>query len=69
MQSADSLAPKPAVHVDPSVMQECAEVVDIPHRFVPYDEMADLWAIDRMNHGDCRSGKHAAIKTIKALIK
>ncbi|AEH88216.1 hypothetical protein [Mesorhizobium opportunistum] len=61
--------PKPALHVDPSLLQDCAEVVDVPHRFIPYGEMADLWAIDRLNSGDCRRGKRAAIKTIKALVK
>jgi hypothetical protein len=67
--SVDSLLPKPTVHVDPSVLQDCAEVVDVPHRFVPYGEMADLWAIDRLNSGDCRRGKHAAITTIKILTR
>jgi hypothetical protein len=63
----DSLVPK--VHVDTGVMQECKTVVDIPHRFIPYDEMLGLWAADRAISGDCRRGKHAAITTIKALIR
>jgi hypothetical protein len=63
----DSLVPKP--HVDAGVMQECKTVVDIPHRFIPYDEMLGLWAADRAISGDCRRGKHAAITTIKALIR
>ncbi|QKD16807.1 hypothetical protein [Mesorhizobium sp. NZP2077] len=57
------------MHVDPSVMQECPTVVDVPHRFIPYDEMLGLWAADRAISGDCKRGKHAAIKTIKALTK
>jgi hypothetical protein len=59
----------PAKHVDASVMQECAGVVDVPHRFIPYDEASRLWAIDRKNSGDCKRGKHAAILTIKALAR
>lgn len=63
----DSLTPKP--HLDAGVMQECKTVVDIPHRFIPYDEMLGLWAADRAISGDCRRSKHASITTIKALIR
>lgn len=40
MPSVDSLVPKPAMHIDAAVMQECEGVVDVPHRFVPSDEQA-----------------------------
>lgn len=59
----------PAKHVDASLMQECRSVVDVPHRALGYDEAARLWARDRASLGDCRRGKHAAILTIKALLK
>lgn len=69
MASVDSLLPKPAVHVDPSVMKECGEVVDMPHRFVPSDEEARLHAIDRASLGECRRLNHAKALTIKALTR
>jgi hypothetical protein len=69
MPSVDSLVPTPKAHVDPSVMQECEPVVDVPHRYVPREEGNGLWAEDRRRLGDCGRGKHAAIKTIRALIK
>ncbi|WP_192183288.1 hypothetical protein [Mesorhizobium amorphae] len=50
-------------------MKECADVVDVPHRFVPYDEASRLWAIDRQNFGDCKRSNHAKITTIKALAR
>ncbi len=56
-------------HVDASVMQECRGVVDVPHRALGYEEASRLWAKDRQALGDCRRGKHAAIVTIKALIR
>lgn len=59
--------PKP--HVDPSVMAECKGVVSIPHRFVPYDELVRLHAIDRQSLGDCKRRDHAKALTIKALTK
>ncbi|ESY89012.1 hypothetical protein X739_00440 [Mesorhizobium sp. LNHC220B00] len=69
MLSVDSLAPKPAVHVDPSAMQECEGVVDIPHRFVPSGEETPLHAEDRRRLGDCARLNHAKAVTIKALLK
>ncbi|MER8941376.1 hypothetical protein NKH82_17975 [Mesorhizobium sp. M0915] len=69
MPSVDNLVPAPKPHVDAGVMKECAGVVDIPHRFVPYDELVRLHATDRQSLGDCKRGKHAAILTIKALLK
>lgn len=69
MPSVDSLAPKPAVHVDPSVTQECEGVVDIPHRFIPRKELTDLHAEDRRRLGDCTRLNHAKAITIKALVK
>ncbi|TIU02353.1 MAG: hypothetical protein E5W43_00995 [Mesorhizobium sp.] len=66
MPSGDD-APKP--HVDPSVMAECGELVDVPHRFVPADEASRLWAQDRTNFGECRRLNHAKGATIKALTK
>ncbi|MER8615950.1 hypothetical protein NKG99_03715 [Mesorhizobium sp. M1409] len=69
MASVDSLLPKPAVHVDPSVTKECEGVVDIPHRFIPYDEAIGLWAEDRRISGECKRGKHAAIVIIKVLAR
>lgn len=69
MPSVDSLLPKPAVHVDPSVIQECKGVVDVPHRFIPYDELVRLHATDRQSLGDCARLNHAKALTIKALIK
>lgn len=68
-QSVDSLAPKPAIHVDPSVTQECEGVVDIPHRFVPRQEATDLHAEDRHRLGDCVRLNHAKALTIKALVQ
>jgi hypothetical protein len=59
--------PKP--HVDPSVTDECGELVDVPHRFVPADEASRLWARDRANFGDCRRLNHAKAVTIKVLIR
>ncbi|PWJ93507.1 hypothetical protein C8D77_101186 [Mesorhizobium loti] len=50
-------------------MQECAKVVDIPHRFVPSKEQTDLHAEDRVISGDCRRLNHAKILIIKALTK
>jgi hypothetical protein len=67
MLSVDSLAPKPVVHVDPSVAQECQGVVDIPHRFVPRDEWVRLHAEDRRRLGDCKRLNHVKGVTIKAL--
>lgn len=67
--SVDSLLPKPAVHVDPSALQECNGVVDIPHRFLPSAEHADLHAIDRQSLGSCKRANHAKILIIKALVK
>ncbi|TPK15149.1 hypothetical protein FJ872_19310 [Mesorhizobium sp. B2-5-9] len=69
MPSVDSLLPKPAVHVDPSVMAECEGVVDIPHRFIPSDEAARLHAEDRRRFGACRRLNHAKGATIKALAR
>ncbi|TIN76799.1 hypothetical protein [Mesorhizobium sp.] len=62
-----SVVEPPKQHVDPSVLAECAGVVDVPHRFIPSDEAGRLWAEDRRRFGDCRRGKRAAIRTIKAL--
>ncbi|WP_210237972.1 hypothetical protein, partial [Mesorhizobium sp. M2D.F.Ca.ET.226.01.1.1] len=56
-------------HVDPSVMSECGDLVDVPHRFVPADEASRLWAQDRSNFGDCRRLKHSNRATIRALVK
>lgn len=50
-------------------MQECAKVVDIPHRFIPGKEQTALHAEDRRRLGDCRRLNHAKILIIKALIK
>lgn len=69
MPSVDSLLPKPKVHVDPSVSQECKGVVDIPHRFIPSKEQTDLHAEDRRRLGDCKRLNHAKAVTIKALLK
>lgn len=69
MPSVDSLLPKPAVHVDPSLMAECEDVVSIPHRFVPYDELVRLHAIDRQRFGDCWRLNHSKATTIRALVK
>lgn len=69
MPSVDSLVPKPAMHIDAAVMQECEGVVDIPHRFVPSDEEARLHAEDRRRLGDCKRLNHAKGVTIKALVK
>ncbi|RWP84908.1 MAG: hypothetical protein EOR12_27135 [Mesorhizobium sp.] len=69
MQSVDSLLPKPAVHVDASVRQECEGVVDIPHRFITSWEQAQLHAEDRRRLGDCRRLNHAKAVTITALAK
>lgn len=69
MQSADSLAPKPALHVDPSVAQECQGVAEVPHTFIPYDKAILLWAKDRAALGDCKRLDHAKALTIKALVK
>lgn len=67
--SVDSLAPKPAAHIDPSVMQQCRGVVDVPHTFIPYDQAILLWAKDRASLGDCKRLDHAKGDTIKALVK
>jgi hypothetical protein len=50
-------------------MAECKGVVDVPHRFVPYDELARLHAMDRQSLGECRRLNHAKGATIKALIR
>ncbi|TIM07327.1 MAG: hypothetical protein E5Y74_33890 [Mesorhizobium sp.] len=63
------MAPKPAIHVDPSVIQECEGVVAIPHRFIPREEATDLHAEDRRRLGDCVRLNHAKAITIKALVK
>ncbi|WP_164873832.1 hypothetical protein [Mesorhizobium sp. M7A.F.Ce.TU.012.03.2.1] len=57
------------MHVDASVKQECEGVVDIPHRFVPSWEQAQLHAEDRRRLGDCRRLNHAKAVTITALTK
>lgn len=67
--SVDSLAPKPAVHVDPSVTQECQGVVDIPHRFISIEDETKLHAEDRRRLGDCVRLNHAKGDTIKALVQ
>lgn len=67
--SVDSLVPKPTAHVDPSVMQDCLGVVDIPHRFVSTDEETRLHAEDRRRLGDCVRLNHAKGDTIQALVK
>ncbi|TIN36866.1 MAG: hypothetical protein E5Y10_22320 [Mesorhizobium sp.] len=60
---------QPKQHVDPSVRAECAGVVDVPHRFIPYHEASRLWAEDRRRSGDCKRLNHAKALTIKALTK
>lgn len=67
--SVDSLLPPVKPHIDPSVLQDCNTVVDIPHRFVPRHEQEMLHAIDRQSLGDCWSANHAKIKIIRALTK
>ena len=67
--SVDSLLPKPKVHVDPSTKKECEGVVDIPHRFIPSSEQAQLHAEDRRRLGDCKRLNHAKAVTIQALTR
>jgi len=50
-------------------MAECQNVVTIPHRFVPYEELVRLHAIDRQSLGECWRLNHAKGVTIKALIR
>lgn len=50
-------------------MAECRGVVSIPHRFVPYDELVQLHAIDRRSLGDCKRRNYAKALTIRALIQ
>lgn len=50
-------------------MADCQNVVTIPHRFVPYDELVRLHAVDRQSLGDCWRLNHAKATTIKALIR
>lgn len=69
MPSVDSLVPPSAMHVDPSVTQECEGVVDIPHRFIPRAEATDLHAEDRRRLGDCVRLNHAKAVIIKVLVK
>ncbi|RWQ12320.1 hypothetical protein [Mesorhizobium sp.] len=64
-----SVVDQPKQHVDPSVLAECSDVVDVPHRFIPYDEASRLWAEDRRRSGDCKRRNHAKAVTIKALTK
>ncbi|RWO29556.1 MAG: hypothetical protein EOS10_22185 [Mesorhizobium sp.] len=64
-----SVAEPPKQHVDPSVLAECAGVVDVPHRFISYDEAGRLWAEDRRRSGDCKRSNHAKALTIKALTR
>ncbi|WP_192246023.1 hypothetical protein [Mesorhizobium silamurunense] len=62
-------ADEPKNHVDPSSMRECNEVVDVPHRFVPWDEGSTLWGVDRASLGECWRLNHAKGLIIKALTK
>jgi hypothetical protein len=60
---------QPKAHVDPSVMRECGQLSNVPHRFLPDDEASRLWATDRKNFGECRRLNHTKGATIKALIR
>lgn len=50
-------------------MRECDTVVNVPHRFIPDDEVSRLWAKDRAISGECRRLNHAKATTINALVR
>ncbi len=50
-------------------MRDCADLVDVPHRFLPDHEASRLWATDRKNFGECRRLNHTKGTTIKALVE
>ncbi|MBZ9822359.1 hypothetical protein [Mesorhizobium sp. CA4] len=67
MPSADEIVPK--ARISQSLLQECAELVDVPDRDLPPKETNKLWAIDRKNFGECRRDKSALNRSVKALAK
>lgn len=67
MPSADDIVPK--ARISQGMLQECADLVDVPDKDLAPKETNKLWAIDRKNFGDCRRGKSALIKSVKVLAK
>ena len=67
MPSADDIAPK--ARISQGLMQECADLVDVPDRDLEPRDTNKLWAIDRKNFGECRRGKSALIKSVKVLAR
>jgi hypothetical protein len=67
MPSADDVAPK--ARISQSLLQDCAELVDVPDRDLTPKETNRLWATDRRNFGACRREKSALIKSVRVLAK